>query len=423
MSTALTPDRPRRRPAWVEEVADVIDGRRWLALGVAVVVSLVGIVTAVAAPHLLPATPLVGAAVGLAACLLAVAAAVAVDAADPTVRGERHVRAAGASLAATVLGSEPSNELVDWAEQHIRGTDGLRLALASAGGSSSRTGELTDRLGAVLARRGWRVLVVDLSREHAERAGAAEVCRAEVRLSQAVELHPSLNLARLGSGRGFETALHEFPALAARLPRDVDTMLVALPNIRRPGVLPAAAAADRALALTEEGATTRVDLIAALDALDEARVPSDVVLLRDEGERALLSNDEEPSATEQPTAEVDVAPPLFDDTPARQPEPDLPTAGEQPHRSTPPPPPHDEPTAEVDVETPAGSADVAPAADEPLGEAEGDLEDDVADDEGAAVYEDPDHTDPMTPVEFEAPRELRIAVTLDALERQSRTDR
>lgn len=240
-------------------------------------VAVVGAVVSAVVPDMLPPRPLAGAAVGLAACLLAVAAAVAIDAADQVVRGPRHVRATGAVHVATV-GPRGPGDLVAWTEHRLRTEGSIRMAVAGAGIDPLRSGLLTAEVGRDLARRGWRVLLVDLHEQDGA-AGLSEVIRGSFRLSEVVDYHPTLDLAEVGPGRDLAGALEGFPALASRLPRDVDALLVALPGVRHPGVLPAVAAIDGILLLAETGTTTRVELIAALDALDEARVPSEVALL------------------------------------------------------------------------------------------------------------------------------------------------
>ncbi|MBW3659849.1 MAG: hypothetical protein KY457_14510, partial [Actinobacteria bacterium] len=82
-------------PGWLAELVDILEDRRRILLTAAIGLSLLGTLAAFVLPQFVPPRPLVGAAVGLAAALLAVAIAVAADSADLTVRGARHVRAAG----------------------------------------------------------------------------------------------------------------------------------------------------------------------------------------------------------------------------------------------------------------------------------------------------------------------------------------
>ena len=260
---------------------DAIDVRRTLVLAIAIGVSLVALVISTLFPSVLTPTLGVGAIIGLAGCLLGAAAAVAVDAGDRTVRGPRHVDAAGANLVTVVRGPVANDDLVTWALDRVREHDGLRLVLAAAGTDVLRSRRLGESLGAALARRGHRVLYADLCDPHAAEPGAVEVVRGEMKLSQVVRFESGLSLARVGPGNSRDFALTEFPSFVARLPSDVDLLLAALPGLRQPGTLAAVAAADRVLLLVTANETSRVDLIAALDALDEAHVPGDVILLHD----------------------------------------------------------------------------------------------------------------------------------------------
>ncbi|MDP8929621.1 MAG: hypothetical protein M3O70_13875 [Actinomycetota bacterium] len=261
------------------ELLDVISLRRWILAGVAVAVGLAGAVVAAFLPEVLPPRPLAGAAVGLAGYLLGLATAIAVDAADPIIRGRRHVEATGAVIAATITGYMPDVELVAWVERLIREGKGLRIAVTATGSDAPGSGQVADELGVALARRGWHVLVTNLEKTNEEWPGASEVCGGEVKLSDVVEFHPSLHLARLGPGQDRARALSEFTMLSSSLPADVDVLVVALPGLGSLGTLPALAAVDRALLLAATEVTSRVELLAALESVDEIRMPSDVVLV------------------------------------------------------------------------------------------------------------------------------------------------
>lgn len=234
---------------------------------------------AVLLPEVLPPRPLAGAAVGMAGYLLGLAAAIAVDAADPSIRGRRHVEATGAVIAATMTGFTPNAELIAWVERVTREGKGLRLGVTATGSDAPGSGQVADELGVALARRGWHVLVTNLEKTNEEWPGASEVCGGEVKLSEVVEFHPSLHLARLGPGRDRARALSEFTMLASSLPTDVDVLVVALPGLGSLGTLPALAAVDRALLLAAADVTSRVELLAALESVDEIRMPTDVVLV------------------------------------------------------------------------------------------------------------------------------------------------
>jgi hypothetical protein len=249
------------------------------------VLCLVGIALAIIVPDLVPPTPLVGAAVALAALLLGLAVAVAVDAADLTVRGPRHVRAAGGELVA-ILPSEPDPEgAVPLAEAVLEAQeeDGQRLllGLAAAGRDARRCSAWTDALAVALARTGASVLRVDLANGRSERAGLVEVVREGRKLPSVVTFDPDLRLARIGAGHDHAGALEALPTLPTRLPRDLDVLLVALPTAASRQVVAATAALDHVLVVAERDSTSRVDLIAGLDALEAAGIAAQVMLLDD----------------------------------------------------------------------------------------------------------------------------------------------
>ncbi|MFN2557827.1 MAG: hypothetical protein ABR592_13365 [Nitriliruptorales bacterium] len=278
--TRAGPDAARRPNPWAVELLDVISLRRWVLAGVAVCVGVAGSVVAVLLPDVLPPRPIAGAAVGVASYLLGLAAAIGVDAADPVIRGRRHVETTGAVVAANITGLAPNPELVSWVERLIRDHKGLRIAVSTTGTEAPGSGQLSDDLGVALARRGLHVLIINLEKSDEEWPGASEVCGGEVTLSDVVEFHPSLQLARLGPGRDRSRALSEFTMLASSLPLDVDVLVVALPGLGCVGTLPALAAVDRALLLAATDVTSRVELLAALESVDEIRMPTDVVLVR-----------------------------------------------------------------------------------------------------------------------------------------------
>lgn len=277
--TRAGPGAARRPYPWAVELLEILTLRRWILAGVAVAVGLAGAVVAAFLPEVLPPRPLAGAAVGVAAYFVGLAAAIAADAADPTVRGRRHVEATGAVIAASISGFTPNLELVAWVEHLIREHKGLRIAVTATGSDAPGSGQLADELGVSLARRGLHVLVTNLEKTNEEWPGASEVCGGQVKLSEVVEFHPSLQLARLGPGRDRTRALSEFTMLSSSLPLDVDVLVLALPGLGCVGTLPALAAVDRALLLAASDVTSRVELLAALKSVDEIRMPTDVVLV------------------------------------------------------------------------------------------------------------------------------------------------
>jgi hypothetical protein len=293
MSTPDPAPRPRRSrtPLWVIEGLDIARLRAVPLRVVAGAICAVGIALAILAPELVPPTPLVGAAVAVAGLLLGLAAAVAVDAADLTVRGPRHVRAAGGELVA-ILPTQPDvDEAMPLAEAVLEAREGenkrLLLGLAAAGRDARRCAAWTDALAVALARTGASVLRVDLASGRSERAGLVEVVREGRKLPSVVTFEPDLRLARIGAGRDHAGALEVLPTLPARLPRDLDVLLVALPTAASRQVVAATRALDHVLVVTERDTTSRVDLIAGLDALEAAGIAAQVALLDDRTARLL----------------------------------------------------------------------------------------------------------------------------------------
>ncbi|MFP4312477.1 MAG: hypothetical protein ACLFS9_10935, partial [Nitriliruptoraceae bacterium] len=81
------------------------------------------------------------------------------------------------------------------------------------------------------------------------------------------------------AGRDHAAALAALTELPARLPRDLDILLVALPTATSRAVVAAATALDHVLVVAERDRTSRVDLIASLEALSAAGTQAQVVLL------------------------------------------------------------------------------------------------------------------------------------------------
>ncbi|HEX2029167.1 MAG TPA: hypothetical protein VHF25_14330 [Nitriliruptorales bacterium] len=345
-------------PEWAAELVDVLALRRGVTLAVAVGVSAVALSLAAVSPQLLPPRPLAGAAVGLAACLLAVAAAVAVDAGDRRIRGRRHVRAVGGTVAA-VSGLHPSSTLVEWVDERSRPVPGFRLALAACGGEELGAGHLAEELAAGLARAGRRVLLADLSHPDPTRPGVVEVHRGQTRLSEAASFHPQLDVARVGAGPDVGEALAGFPAVVNRLPRDVDLLVAALPGLQHRRALPAVAACDHVLVLARIGVTSRVELIAGLDAVDELTVPADVLLLRDDGTGDGLPPREQPA---DPREEADTTDGADE---ADGPRADIADEPDQPRVDIEDQP--DRPRADIGDEPDSAQADTADRATGPAG--------------------------------------------------------
>ncbi len=281
-SRASRTDRSSHPPLWLVEGLDIVDRRRGMLLAVVAGVIVVAAVLAVVLPGVVPPTAAVGAAIGLAALLLGVAAAVAADATDLIVRGPRHVAAAGGELVAVlprepdVVSAGPLAEAI--VEVREPGTP-LLLGLAAAGRDARRSGMWTDAIARALVGSGVSVLRADLASGRSDGPGLLEVVREDERLARVVELEPGVRLARLAAGRDHAAALAALTELPGKLPQDLDILLVALPSATSRGVVAAAGALDHVLVVAERDRTSRVDLIAGLDALEAAGTQAQVVLL------------------------------------------------------------------------------------------------------------------------------------------------
>ena len=274
-----------RVPLWIVEGLDIAERRRMVLLGVAVGLSLVGAVTSVIAPGIVPPRALVGAAVAVAALLLGYAAAVAVDAADLTVWGPRHVRAAGGELVAivpteaTLADARPLARAVLDARE---GDERVLLGLAAAGRELERVSAWSEVLATALAEEGVSVLFIDLAAGRSDDEGLYEVTDQGLRIGSVAQIDEHLLLARVGAGRDLAGALAAVRSLPERLPRDLDVLLLSLPTAASREVVEGAAAAlDHVLVVAERGRTARVDLIAALDALEATGTSVQAVLADD----------------------------------------------------------------------------------------------------------------------------------------------
>jgi hypothetical protein len=285
MSTAHAPtDRRSGPPLWLVEGLDIVESRRRIVLGVAGLIIVVGLLLALLAPGVLPPTPLVGAAVALAALLVGLAAAVVADSSDLRVRGPRHVVAAGGELVAvlpTAGDPEAADELAAVVLEARQPDRSMLLGLAASSLDIAATLRWTDALGLALARRGVSVLRVDLASGRSDAPGLAEVASGESRLTEVVAYEPGMMLARLGAGGDHRDALAALADLPPKLPRDLEVLLAALPIAASRGVVQAARGLDHVLVVAERGDTSRVDLIAGLDALRAADLQAQVILLDD----------------------------------------------------------------------------------------------------------------------------------------------
>ena len=269
----------RPLPGWLNESVEVLTARRRIVVAAAVGFTLLGGIVALIAPSLLPPRPLVGAAVGLAAVLLATALGLAIDAADLVVRGQRHIAAAGGTVAARVARDpEDVGPLMARVAQHAR--DGrIRVALTPASRSAGVPGARAAALAKALAQTGRKVLLTDLTRGGTPAAGLSDVLSGDKRLAEVVRFDQDLYLARLAVGSDPERALAGFAVWVTDLPSDLEVLVAALPPLAEPGVLAAAAMADVVFVQVEVDRTERVDLIASLDAVDTTGLTAELVLV------------------------------------------------------------------------------------------------------------------------------------------------
>jgi hypothetical protein len=356
------PRRRSRRPLWLVEGVDVAESRARILWGVAGGVCLVGILLTLALPGIVPPSPVLGGAIALASILLGFAVAVAMDAAALVVRGPRHVRAAGGDLVAVLPSEAATVDAVLLARAVLEARpdeERLLLGLAPAGGDSALTAAWGAALGTAVAEEGASVLALDLASGRSESAGLAEALRDGRPLASVAEVDGRLRLARMGAGGDLSAALEGLGDLRERLPRDLDVLLVTLPVPASSQVVAAARDLDHLLLVAERDRTSRVDLIAALDALERVGVAAQVVLI-DDWTVARLAQPEPAGAVESEVGRKDVDSGAVTGEPddAPDPEPDAsvaPAAGQGP--SSGPSPVEREAAPRADRPDPALSAD------------------------------------------------------------------
>jgi hypothetical protein len=300
--TSSTSSRAERRshpPLWLVEGLDIVEQRRPVLIAVTLGVVVVGVLLAMLFPGLVPPVPVVGAAVGLAALLLGLAVAIALDAADLRLRGPRHVGAAGGELVAVLPTKAEAEGAATLATAVLEAREPgcpLLLGLAASGRDVRPTAAWTDALATALEAEGVSVLRIDLASGHSRSPGLLEVVRDGVKLVSAVTFGPEPRLARLGAGEDLQAALVALSSLPGRLPRDLDVLLVALPMAASRQVVDAVRSLDHVLIVAQRDRTSRVELIAGLDALEAAGTRAQVALLDDRTAARLASPSEVPNA-------------------------------------------------------------------------------------------------------------------------------
>jgi hypothetical protein len=315
----------------VHQLSDVIHRRRAVIM-VAFVLTVVTFAAVGAfAPQTVSFSGPVGAFAALVGLALGLVAAGIGDATDARIFGARHVRGTGGELVAT-LAQQPSHAAV---QQVLDALDRvragridpdtvLRVGIADASATTHHAALWTSALAAAAARRGERVLEVALATDATNGLGVCDVVRDNVPLSQAAQrVSQDLPHARLNAGPNRVQALEALPELTATLPRNLDTYLVGLPLAASRPVVTAVARLDVVLVLAEYAHTTRVELIAGLDAIEAVGVMTQVLLLQPKTEATDSDGADSDQtfdvllpavpAADAPTATTDVAAPF--DTP------------------------------------------------------------------------------------------------------------
>jgi hypothetical protein len=269
-------------PAWLSETLDVLERRSRLLRTVVVGTCLLGVLLALIAPGLVPPTPVMGAAVAVAAIVLGVAVVLAVDAGDSTVRAPRHVQSAGGELVGVLPRDVSADAASELATAVLAARPDRRLTIGLAGiARGASVPDWTDAVGVAIARQGASVLILDLASGATPADGVLEVVRDGRPLARAVTFEHDLKIARIGAGRDLDEAIEAAAVLPRRLPKDLEVLLVGLPPVTAPDVLETASSLDAVLLLATAGLTPRVRLEAALEALDSTDTPAQVVLVDD----------------------------------------------------------------------------------------------------------------------------------------------
>lgn len=371
MTNRTSPTSPRtstrrwRPPLWLIEALEVVERRRRLLIVTVVSVLAAGVVVTLLFPGFLAPSLVTGAGVGLAAVLLGLAAVIAADATDLMVRGPRHVRASGGELVA-VLPSRPSpSSAAPLAAAVLEAREGddrpLLVGLAASGRDATNVAVWTDELAVALATTGGvSVLRIDLVSGPTDGPGLVEVVRDGRSLAEVAEIRSGTKLARLGAGSEVSAALASLPSLTSALPRDLDVLLVALPAAASRKVVAAAGPLDHVLMVAECGRTSRVELIAGLDAIESGGTAAQVILI-DDITAAWLARSDDTTASRNTPSDDGV-------TPGAEDEPAVDPGGE--HEPAADPGVEDEPAADQG----AGDEPAAERAEAETDEPDGDLE-------------------------------------------------
>jgi hypothetical protein len=273
---------PTLPPLWSVELLDVIGRRGRFAVAVAGVLSALALLTAVVVPAVLPPRAIVGGLVGVTALAAGMALALALDALDVRIRGPRHVRSSGGELVALLPDTASTVHAGDLATAvravQTPGTT-LHLGIAPVGEDVTSTVAWTRALGEALAESGSSVLLVDIATGTTSAPGILEVVRDRTPLADVVQYDDGRSLAHAGPGADRLQALQALITLPTVLPEDVDVLLVALPQVVTRSAVNASRVLDQVLFVAEANLSSRVELMASLDALRVAGCSPQVVLV------------------------------------------------------------------------------------------------------------------------------------------------
>ena len=269
-------------PLWSVELLDVLGRRGRLAVVVAATLTGLALAAAAIAPAGVPPLALVGVLVAITAMAVGMALALALDALDVRIRGPRHVRSSGGELVALLPEIATASDVRDLAiavrAVQVPGTT-LHLGLAPVGEDLTSCAAWTRALAESLADGGASVLLVDIANGATDGPGITEVVRERTSLSDVVTYDDDRSLAVVGPGSDRIQALQALVTLPTVLPSDVDVLLVALPQIVTRSAVNASRVLDQVLFVAEANLSSRVELMASLDALRVAGCSPQVVLV------------------------------------------------------------------------------------------------------------------------------------------------
>ena len=297
-------------PLWSVELLDVLGRRGRLAVVVASALTGLALAAAAIAPAVVPPLALVGVLVAITALAVGMALALALDALDVRIRGPRHVRSSGGELVALLPEIATASDVRDLAiavrAVQVPGTT-LHLGLAPVGEDLTSCAAWTRALAESLADGGASVLLVDIANGATDGPGITEVVRERTSLSDVVTYDDDRSLAVVGPGSDRIQALQALVTLTSVLPSDVDVLLVALPQIVTRSAVNASRVLDQVLFVAEANLSSRVELMASLDALRVAGCSPQVVLV-DAGTYRALRPDTAAQGRDRGATRIDPVP-------------------------------------------------------------------------------------------------------------------